>query len=403
MNGWLEEDDDMNENVNNEDIEDKDVEMEVDEDVELIFPYESSNSVSSDSESKDEEIDVAPEVDVAPEATIGTSTQKPYVVRDFPRGLYEVGESSSARDLSYVGGLAPWDLRRDLETSCARARLTEAELGTCQAEIALLKSKNKIGEKERELLNHDLGDVERTLGNVLERLKVLESWENATLQKRLTETETKLAWAYMERDITEKRLHESRVWNKMFYLDMVRIGAFPKPPSDDEDTEQSWHQKQCSKDVAREPVVMNVGGARAGGGRAGVLEPVVLEPVVLEPVVPDQQRPKLLGVLTLEQELYNLKLKGTDIDGDTNQFHELALLCPRMVEPEQVKVEQYIRGLSKNIRGDVTSSRHTSIDEAVCMAYQLTGQIIQDKTDEVSEGEKRKGEGDRGGVGTIRL
>ncbi|GJU15784.1 putative reverse transcriptase domain-containing protein [Tanacetum coccineum] len=67
----------------------------------------------------------------------------------------------------------------------------------------------------------------------------------------------------------------------------------------------------------------------------------------------------------LEQELYNLKLKGTDIDGYTNRFHELALLCPRMVEPEQVKVEQYIRGLSKNIRGDVTSSRPTGIDEAV--------------------------------------
>ncbi|GJW40493.1 putative reverse transcriptase domain-containing protein [Tanacetum coccineum] len=59
----------------------------------------------------------------------------------------------------------------------------------------------------------------------------------------------------------------------------------------------------------------------------------------------------------LEQELYSLELKGTDIDGYTNRFHELALLCPRMVEPEQVKVEQYIRGLSKNIRGDVTSSR----------------------------------------------
>ncbi|GKA81952.1 putative reverse transcriptase domain-containing protein [Tanacetum coccineum] len=99
----------------------------------------------------------------------------------------------------------------------------------------------------------------------------------------------------------------------------------------------------------------------------------------------------------LEQELYNLKLKGTDIDGYINRFYELALLCPRMVEPEQVKVEKYIHGLSKNIRGDVTSSRPAGIDEAVRMAYQLMGQIIQDKTDEVSEGEKRKGEGDRGG------
>ncbi|GJU36895.1 putative reverse transcriptase domain-containing protein [Tanacetum coccineum] len=93
---------------------------------------------------------------------------------------------------------------------------------------------------------------------------------------------------------------------------------------------------------------------------------------------------------------------GTDIDGYTNRFHELALLCPRMVEPEQVKVEQYIRGLSKNIRGDVTSSQPATIDHAVRMAYQLMGQIIQDKTDEVQEGEKRKGEGDRGGRGDNR-
>ncbi|GJT40262.1 putative reverse transcriptase domain-containing protein [Tanacetum coccineum] len=73
-----------------------------------------------------------------------------------------------------------------------------------------------------------MGDVERTLGNVLERLKVLESGENATLKKRLTETETKLAWARMERDIAEGRLHESRVWNKRFYMEMVRIGVVPK-------------------------------------------------------------------------------------------------------------------------------------------------------------------------------
>ncbi|GKC54288.1 putative reverse transcriptase domain-containing protein [Tanacetum coccineum] len=73
-----------------------------------------------------------------------------------------------------------------------------------------------------------------------------------------------------------------------------------------------------------------------------------------------------------------------------------------MVEPEQVKVEQYIRGLSKNIRGDVTSSRPAGINEAVRMAYQFMGQIIQDKTDEASESEKRKGEGDRGGRGDNR-
>ncbi|GKB95495.1 hypothetical protein Tco_0981632 [Tanacetum coccineum] len=202
MNGWLEEDDDMNENVNNEDIEDEDVEIEVDDDAELIFPYdvegdqtppprdessdsEPPNAESSDSESEDEEIKA---------------------------------------------------LRRDLDATRARARLTEAKLGTCQVEIALLKSKDKIREKEREILDHDLGDVKHTLVNVLERLMVLEGGENATLKKKLDETETKFAWARMERDIAERSLHESRVWNKRFYLDMVRIGAVLKPSSDEEDT-----------------------------------------------------------------------------------------------------------------------------------------------------------------------
>nr|GEZ27725.1 hypothetical protein [Tanacetum cinerariifolium] len=207
----------------------EDVNIELEDDAELIFPYEvegdktpppgdvSSDSVSSESESEDKE------VDVAPKATVRTITQKPYAIRDFPKGLFEVGESSSTRDSSNVDGLAPWALRRDLEASRARARVMEDKLGTCQTKVALLKSKDKIREKERELLNHDLENVERALGNVLERVSrvsVLKSRENATLKKRLAETETKLVWARMECDTAERRLHESR------------------PPFDDEDTER---------------------------------------------------------------------------------------------------------------------------------------------------------------------
>ncbi|GJV88158.1 putative reverse transcriptase domain-containing protein [Tanacetum coccineum] len=67
---------------------------------------------------------------------------------------------------------------------------------TCQTEIALLKSKDKIREKEREILNHDLENVKRALGSVLERVSVLKSGENATLKKRLAETEAKFGDTY---------------------------------------------------------------------------------------------------------------------------------------------------------------------------------------------------------------
>ncbi|GJR35564.1 hypothetical protein Tco_1211248 [Tanacetum coccineum] len=132
MNGWLEEDDDMNENVNDEDIEDEDVKIEVDDDAE----DESSDSEPPNAESSD------------------------FVLSD-----------------------------------------SESE------------------------------DEEHVLGDVLERLKVLESRENATSKKKLVEAEMKLELARMEHDMVERRLHASYGWNKRFYMEMVRIGAVPKPPS----------------------------------------------------------------------------------------------------------------------------------------------------------------------------
>ncbi|GJR75495.1 hypothetical protein Tco_0087860 [Tanacetum coccineum] len=46
-------------------------------------------------------------------------------------------------------------------------------------------------------------------------------------------------------------------------------------------------------------------------------------------------------------------------------FNELALMCPRMVELERVKVDAYIRGLTDNIKGEVTSSKPADLNEAL--------------------------------------
>ncbi|GKA11829.1 putative reverse transcriptase domain-containing protein [Tanacetum coccineum] len=45
----------------------------------------------------------------------------------------------------------------------------------------------------------------------------------------------------------------------------------------------------------------------------------------------------------MELELWNLKIKEYDIVAYTQRFNELALMCLRMVEPERVKVDAYIR------------------------------------------------------------
>ncbi|GJR17280.1 putative reverse transcriptase domain-containing protein [Tanacetum coccineum] len=57
-----------------------------------------------------------------------------------------------------------------------------------------------------------------------------------------------------------------------------------------------------------------------------------------------------------------------------SRFNELALMCPRMVEPERVKVDAYIRGLTNNIKGKVTSSKPADLNKAVCMAHKLMEQ-----------------------------
>ncbi|GKA81900.1 reverse transcriptase domain-containing protein [Tanacetum coccineum] len=46
----------------------------------------------------------------------------------------------------------------------------------------------------------------------------------------------------------------------------------------------------------------------------------------------------------LEAELWNLKVKGTDVIGYNQCFQELALLCVRMFSEESDKIERYVSG-----------------------------------------------------------
>ncbi|GJZ61375.1 reverse transcriptase domain-containing protein [Tanacetum coccineum] len=79
----------------------------------------------------------------------------------------------------------------------------------------------------------------------------------------------------------------------------------------------------------------------------------------------------------LENELWNLKVKEYDIVAYTQRFNELALMCPRMVKPGRVKVDAYIRGLTDNIKGEVTSSKPTNLSKAIRMAHKLMEQKSQ--------------------------
>nr|GFD40688.1 reverse transcriptase domain-containing protein [Tanacetum cinerariifolium] len=92
----------------------------------------------------------------------------------------------------------------------------------------------------------------------------------------------------------------------------------------------------------------------------------------------------------MEHELWNLKVKEYDVVAYTQRFNELALMCPRMVEPERVKVDAYIQGLTNNIKGEVTSSKPANLNEDVCLAYKLMEQKSQARDVRILEGKKQK-------------
>ncbi|GKB87346.1 putative reverse transcriptase domain-containing protein [Tanacetum coccineum] len=66
--------------------------------------------------------------------------------------------------------------------------------------------------------------------------------------------------------------------------------------------------------------------------------------LLMEEYCPDDE------VQKLESEFWNHKMVGSDIDGYTARFHELARLVPHMVTPENQRVNRYIRGLPPEIK-----------------------------------------------------
>ncbi|GKF48414.1 putative reverse transcriptase domain-containing protein, partial [Tanacetum coccineum] len=72
------------------------------------------------------------------------------------------------------------------------------------------------------------------------------------------------------------------------------------------------------------------------------------------------------------EELWTLTLKGDDIEAYNNHFHELALMCPDLVPNEK-------KGFPERIKGNITSSRPTTLHDAINLARELVKQAVQGK------------------------
>ncbi|GJR17853.1 putative reverse transcriptase domain-containing protein [Tanacetum coccineum] len=79
----------------------------------------------------------------------------------------------------------------------------------------------------------------------------------------------------------------------------------------------------------------------------------------------------------LEDELWNWKVKGTDVIRYNQCFKELALLCVRMFPEESNKIERYVGGFPDMIHESVVASKPKTMQEAIEIATEVMDKKIR--------------------------
>ncbi|GJS28174.1 putative reverse transcriptase domain-containing protein [Tanacetum coccineum] len=88
----------------------------------------------------------------------------------------------------------------------------------------------------------------------------------------------------------------------------------------------------------------------------------------------------------IETEMWNLKVKGTDVVAYNRRFQQLALMCAWMFPEEVDKIEKYIGGLPDMILGSVKASKPKTMQEAI----EFTTELIDEKTHAYAERQAEK-------------
>ncbi|GKA29419.1 reverse transcriptase domain-containing protein [Tanacetum coccineum] len=92
----------------------------------------------------------------------------------------------------------------------------------------------------------------------------------------------------------------------------------------------------------------------------------------------------------MEEELYNLTVKGNDLKPYVRRFQELTVLCPNTVPNTEKLLEAFIRGLPRSIERNVTASRPQTLEESINIAQRLMDQVTKHTPVQVSSNNKRK-------------
>nr|GEU43043.1 putative reverse transcriptase domain-containing protein [Tanacetum cinerariifolium] len=323
-----------------------------------------------------------------------------------PASVHEVGESSIAPLLHEDGnGLFLGLMRRDINSLFGQMASLSRRLCGRKTAHALVKKKGKSKDEF-------YGKLVENLGNAEDKV------ECKKLKKELEEARFGSTFLHMQSERGKRELCWTRVRAHEFYQEMVRRGfVFEERPNEAIDVpfEDSAPLTQAAiRRMIKDNVDVAITAERARqanvkmllvdldqlGVRMSHLPLVSALLLGLETVnrMPWTEMKQLMTaefcpieeIQRIKHELWNLKVKEDNIVAYTQRFNELTLMYLRMVEPERVKGDAYIWGLTHNIKGEVTSSRPANISEVVRMAYKLMDQKAQARDERILEGKKRK-------------
>ncbi|GJV00528.1 reverse transcriptase domain-containing protein [Tanacetum coccineum] len=95
-------------------------------------------------------------------------------------------------------------------------------------------------------------------------------------------------------------------------------------------------------------------------------------------------------VKKMEDEFYNLTVKGNNLKTYIIIFQELAILCPTMVPNSEKLMEVFIGGLPRSIEVNVTASKPQTLEKAITITQRLMDRVIKHNSMQGTNDHKRK-------------
>ncbi|GJX49529.1 putative reverse transcriptase domain-containing protein, partial [Tanacetum coccineum] len=379
--------------------EEDDIEVNVEEDEnkpELTYPYEETDSLNHPPPVSKSEPDEVIEVENSIEPKDET----------VPANVYEIGESSTMAIPRENGdSLLPGLMRRDIDSlfDLGNEVRSSVDQGTTVMEklvekLGDVKDKIEIKKLKKELEEASLSNTFLQRPNEAINVPVKDV-ESSSSKEIMPPKSAPMTQAAMHRLIKEsvnaaiaaERERQAKVWNDASGSRLVR----------GQDTAHVVRECTFARFIKCNPTIFcGVEGAVEWKRWFKKIESVfgISEYAKGKKVRFVDATLEGLALTWWNSKILTLGLEiGNQMPWTQMKFNELALMCPRMVEPKRVKVNSYIRGLTDNIKGEVTSSKPANLNEAVPMAHKLMEQKSQARNERILDGKKRKWENFQGG------